>query len=454
MSDINANIVIAPIDLNVTVSTNQLSFTPEPISLNIYAAGVGLPGGATTQIQYNAGGILGGTSNLTYSGGVTTISNVTISSYANLGAVGNVHITGGSANYALITDGAGNLSWGQVANANTAVYANYANYAGNAFSVAGANVTGQVNYAAVANSVAGANVTGQVNYAAVANSVAAANITGTIANANYAAYAGNVTIAGQSNITSLGTLTGLTTTGIANFISASNVALGNVANVHITGGTNGQYLQTDGAGNIAWVTGGGSGNGVVGGSNTQIQFNNAGAFGGNAGFTFDNTTGNVAIPNNLSVTSNIAVANISATGNISAGNVTAPVVLPYGIEKLNLITAQTGTYNFDIISNAIRYTTSNASANLTLNFRGNSTVSANVLLANGQSVTGTYVFKTGSTPYGITALQVDTSVQTIKWASNVIPSQVANTLMSYVFTIVKTSTTPTYDVLGSATRYG
>jgi len=202
-------------------------------------------------------------------------------------------------------------------------------------------------------------------------------------------------------------------------------------------------LQTDGSGNIAWVTGGGSGNGVVGGSNTQIQFNDGGSFGGNAGFTFNKTTGNVAIPNNLSVTS-----------NITAGNVTAPVILPYGIEQLNLITAQTGTFNFDIINNAIQYTTSNASSNLTLNFRGNSTISANTLLANGQSVTGTYVFKTGANAYGITALQIDSSVQTIKWASNAVPTQVANTLTSYVFTIIKTSTTPTYNVLGSATRYG
>jgi hypothetical protein len=420
MSDITQTIEISPIDLSVTVETNTLSFTPDAIGLNFYTGGVGVPGGNTGTVQFNAGGILNGTSDLTYGGGLTTATNINVTSTANfinasnvaLGAIGNIHITGGSANYALITDGLGNLSWGQVANAN------YANFAGTAYSVAGANVTG------------------------------------TVANANYAAYAGNVTIAGQSNITSLGTLTGLTSTGVINLTSASNVALGSNANVHITGGTNGQYLQTDGAGNIAWVSGGGSGNGVVGGSDTQIQFNDGGNFAGNVGFTFNKTTGNAAIPNNLSVTSNISVGNISATGNITAGNVTAPVILSYGIEQLNLIAAQTGTYNFDLISNAIRYTTSNASANLTLNFRGNSTVSANTLLANGQSITGTYVFKTGSTPYGITALQVDTSVQTIKWASNVIPSQVANTLTSYVFTIVKTSTTPTYDILGSATRYG
>ena len=63
---------------------------------------------------------------------------------------------------------------------------------------------------ASSNSVAGANVSGAVTYATTANSVAGANVSGTVANANYAAYAGNVTIAGQANITSVGTLTSLT----------------------------------------------------------------------------------------------------------------------------------------------------------------------------------------------------------------------------------------------------
>lgn len=48
-------------------------------------------------------------------------------------------------------------------------------------------------------------------------------------------------------------------------------------------GTNGQVLRTDGSGNLSWTT-------VVstpGGSNTQIQFNNSGSFGGSANFTWD-----------------------------------------------------------------------------------------------------------------------------------------------------------------------
>jgi hypothetical protein len=139
-------------------------------------------------------------------------------------------------------------------------------------------------------------------------------------------------------------------------LNNGNVNLGDVGNVTITGGTNGYVLQTDGAGNLDWtaMTGGG-GNGTPGGSNTQIQYNDAGAFGGNAGFTFNEITGAVNIPGNISATSitgflatpsqtaitavgsltslsvvgtatvgNITTTgNVSITGNLAIGNLTA-----------------------------------------------------------------------------------------------------------------------------------
>ncbi len=39
------------------------------------------------------------------------VANLSVPATANLGAVGNIIITGGSANYVLSTDGSGNLSW-------------------------------------------------------------------------------------------------------------------------------------------------------------------------------------------------------------------------------------------------------------------------------------------------------------------------------------------------------
>lgn len=54
-------------------------------------------------------------------------------------------------------------------------------------------------------------------------------------------------------------------------------------------GNSGKVLSTDGT-NVSWVSGGGSG-GSPGGSNTQIQFNDSGSFGGSASFTLNKTTG-------------------------------------------------------------------------------------------------------------------------------------------------------------------
>jgi hypothetical protein len=128
------------------------------------------------------------------------ITSMNTSSYtSNLGPVGNVTITGGSNGQVLTTNGSGVLDWSTVN-------------------------------------------------------------TNNVANANYAAYSGIVTGSSQSNITNVGTLTGLTSNGTINFTGASNVSLGAVGNVTITGGSNGQTLTTNGSGTLSWTSpSGGSG---------------------------------------------------------------------------------------------------------------------------------------------------------------------------------------------------
>ena len=64
--------------------------------------------------------------------------------------------------------------------------------------------------------------------------------------------ASTVTSNAQANITSVGTLTGLTVSGNVAF-SGANVSLGNVSNLHITGGTSGYFLTTDGSGGLSWA---------------------------------------------------------------------------------------------------------------------------------------------------------------------------------------------------------
>jgi hypothetical protein len=265
-----------------------------------------------------------------------------------------------------------------------------------------------------------------------------------------------------------------------------------VASTKITGGNNHYYLQTDGTGNLTWSIGTGNmqGNGTVAGANTQIQYNADGMnFGGNAGFTFEAPSGNVNIPGNLIVVGNInagfinanvsnanyanfagnvinssqpnitslgTLINLSVTGNITGANYAGALnSLPYGFENITLNggSVPVSSYNVDILSNAITYCTGAAIGNLTLNFRGNSTTTLNSILSNGQSVTSTYAMTTTAGVYTVTAAQVDGSAQTIKWVNGLAPVGVANTITSFTFTIIKISNTPTYTVLGSATRY-
>lgn len=87
---------------------------------------------------------------------------------------------------------------------------------------------------------------------------------------------------------------------------------------------NGYYLQTDTNGVLSWAAGGGGGGGSPGGSNTQIQFNNAGAFGGDAAFTFVNGAGTATMSLGVaSTTSGVAKLYNSASANaitIASGN--------------------------------------------------------------------------------------------------------------------------------------
>jgi len=91
---------------------------------------------------------------------------------------------------------------------------------------------------------------------------------------------------------------------------------------------NGYYLQTDTNGVLSWAAGGGGGGGgTPGGSNTQVQFNNAGAFGGDAAFTFVNGTGTATLTLGVASTTSAAlkIYNSSSANSvtIASGNNTA-----------------------------------------------------------------------------------------------------------------------------------
>ena len=92
-------------------------FEVDGILVDVSGAGSGgsPPGGANTQLQYNSNGNFAGSSSLTFNDVTSTLTanNLIISTSANLGDLSNVKITGGVANYVIITDGTGNLSWAE-----------------------------------------------------------------------------------------------------------------------------------------------------------------------------------------------------------------------------------------------------------------------------------------------------------------------------------------------------
>lgn len=134
--------------------------------------------------------------------------------------------------------------------------------------------------------------------------------------------------------------------------------------------------------------------------------------------------------------------------------VNSPLNAPLEVVNVSA-TAATGTINVEVGSlGSVWYYTTNASANFTLNFRKSSSVSLSTLLAVGQSVTITFLNTNGSTAYYPTAFQIDGSAVTPKWQGGTAPSAgSASAVDAYVFTIIKTASTPSYLVLASATKF-
>jgi hypothetical protein len=371
-------------------------------------------GGLNTQVQYNNNNNFAGSANFTFDSttSVLSVPSITLTGNVILGDISNVTIFGGNNGYFLQTDGTGNLTWsaaggngggnGTPGGSNSQIQYNAAGsfagspglqfdsvtntvttgnvvasiFTGNLYGLANSartvtngaqpnitslgnlvilNVTGN----ALANFITsntGANLGNAVtaNYfigsGANLTNLPSANIVGTVALAN------KVTDNAQPNITSVGTLTGLTLTGIlssnanistsanvtasnmnfsdtlyggngvfvsnvsvsrsltvgllggtltalsnVNTGSSPNVNLGAVGNIHIDGGFNGYFLQTDGLGNLVWspAGNGGGGNGIPGGSNRQIQYNDSGVFNGSPYFIFNEESKNVIVGGNL-----------------------------------------------------------------------------------------------------------------------------------------------------------
>jgi hypothetical protein len=262
----------------------------------------------------------------------------------------------------------------QIANSNSNVYIPTAN--GNITFTVGSNANVIVVSGSGANIAgtlsASGNITGNVftgNGSGLTN-LAGANVSGQVGNA---LVAGTVYTASQPNITSVGTLTGLTVgpnssiiasgntgyvransiqgrdgsqtiflyygnvSGAAGIVSdltigaggagnltvangnvafsGANVSLGNVSNLKIDGGTFNYFLKTDGLGNVSWAAPSIS----PGGGANELQFNDTGVFAGTANLLYDTTEYRLSIQNYSLIVQNLGGVSGTTTINVTDG---------------------------------------------------------------------------------------------------------------------------------------
>ena len=268
--------------------------------------GNGTPGGSNTQVQYNSAGTFGGDPGFTYndSNNSLTVGNIYSNFIGNLTGYASNAVT---ANTVTQNSQPNITSLGTLTGLGVAGQVNAVIFQGsgaNLTNIPAGNITGVVAVANTVSNNAQPNITSVgslVSLDVIGNISSSGNINSSnIAAANRATLGnlfvtGNASISGNVNIN-----TGkLTANGNVDFNSA-RVELGEVETVKIFGGFTGQILTTDGTGNLSWSDGGGGGgNGNPGGSNTQVQFNNNGLFGGVPYFTYNNVNQTVAIGGNL-----------------------------------------------------------------------------------------------------------------------------------------------------------
>jgi len=157
--------------------------------------------------------------------------------------------------------------------------------------------------------------------------------------------------------------------------------------------------------------------------------------------------------------SSIVTSSLTSTGTLTALTVTgatalnstatvastlsvgSTLTLQQALEKATIsATAATGTINYDALTQAVLYYTSNASANWTLNIRGSSSVALSTMMSVGQSLTVVFLVTNGATPYYPSVHQIDGSTVTPKWLSDTaVVAGNASAIDVYTYTVIRAS---------------
>ena len=148
--------------------------------------------------------------------------------------------------------------------------------------------------------------------------------------------------------------------------------------------------------------------------------------------------------------STLTVSNILERVTNSGVTFTDTIKLQQTKEKITISAiAATGTINFDALTQAVLYYTTNASANWTVNVRADGSNTLNSIMSIGETLTVVFLTTQGGTAYYNSAFQVDGSSVTPKWQGGSAPTEgTASGVDAYTYTIIKTADA-TFTVLAS-----
>lgn len=208
------------------------------------------------------------------------------------------------------------------------------------------------------------------------------------------------------------------------------VATGADAVTRVAVGTNGKVLVADSAeaSGVKWADP----------STADITAVTAGT-----GLSGGGTSGDVSLAIDTAVTADLTTKQILGKKALRAPREITDVVA----------SAATGTINIDALTQGVVYYTSNATANFTLNFRGDASNTLNSILDTKDAITLVFMNTNGATPYRPTVFNIDGSAVTPKWQGGTAPSAGnASSIDVYSFTIVKTASA-TFTVFASQTKF-
>jgi len=144
-----------------------------------------------------------------------------------------------------------------------------------------------------------------------------------------------------------------------------------------------------------------------------------------------------------------SLANVSITGGAAAN-----VLLQNRNREFVTIDANgaANTINYNVNEQQVLLYQGNATANVTLNLRGNSSVTLDTVMEVNAAITIAFGMVSNASAFYISQVQIDGANVTPKWQGGAPTEGTANSTELYVINAIKTAAN-TYTVLGSVTAF-